>query len=493
MKMRPLVLSSMLVGILALFPAVADAHFTLVQPASWLATDNGGKGPPPCGEGVPSNAITKVQGGHPIPIKLIETVIHPGHYRVALSVNSRIELPVDPDVFADKDDQSISATIQTPKIPVIADGLFPHTTAPVNATWQTELLLPNINCARCTLQVIEFMAEHGPNTGGGYFYHQCADLEITADPSIGPPDEAWTPPVNVSVSPSRVGIKPGTTQQFLSSVTGTSNASVTWTANGGVITNNGVYTSPAVPGNYTVTATSASDPSKSASATVAVDALNEELYFAQFANGVQPGTSITSEITLIPLAAGNTATVTVEINDDAGNPLAVRSNGAVFPGRLDLIIPANGSAVLKLDAQGPIQTGSITVRSDVKLSGIIFFSGSVGFSSVPDSKRLKKFSVPVKFATGIATGIALMGLGQSPTTVRLELRSKQGNSVARANVSIGPKQHIAKFVDEFDWDLPIDFSDFSGHLLVTGSSELAATALLITSNGSAAVPVAEIP
>lgn len=342
-----------------------DAHFTLAQPASWLATDNGGKGPAPCGEGSPSNVVTKVQGGHSLPIRLVETVIHPGHYRIALSVNSRAELPVDPDVLADDNDQSVSGTIQNPpKIPVIADGLFPHSTAPFNATWQTNLLLPNINCARCTLQVIEFMAQHGPNAGGGYYYHQCADLEITADPAIGPPDSAWTPPVNVSIIPHRVSVKPGATQQFVSSVTGSGNTGVTWSASSGSITGSGVYTAPSVDGSYTVTATSISDPSKSGSVPVEVDTLNEELYFAQFANGVQSGSSITSEITLVPLEAGNTATVTIEINDDAGNPLS--------PGRLDLIIPANGSAILKVDGQGPIQTGSVKVRSDVKLSGVVF-------------------------------------------------------------------------------------------------------------------------
>ena len=71
-------------------------------------------------------------------IKLVETVIHPGHYRVALSVNSRTELPVDPNVVTDPTGLSVSAAIQNPvKIPVLADGLFVHTTALENATRQT--------------------------------------------------------------------------------------------------------------------------------------------------------------------------------------------------------------------------------------------------------------------------------------------------------------------------------------------------------------------
>jgi hypothetical protein len=46
--------------------------------------------------------------------------------------------------------------------------------------------------------VIEFMHPHGyngdagKNDGGGYFYHHCADLKITADPNL----PLFTPPVD---------------------------------------------------------------------------------------------------------------------------------------------------------------------------------------------------------------------------------------------------------------------------------------------------------
>src|ERR1035441_9871107 len=42
--------------------------------------------------------------------------------------------------------------------------------------------MPNINCEKCTLQVIEFMAAHGWNKDGGYTYHHFADLQICANP-----------------------------------------------------------------------------------------------------------------------------------------------------------------------------------------------------------------------------------------------------------------------------------------------------------------------
>jgi len=56
--------------------------------------------------------------------------------------------------------------------------------------WETDLELPNINCPKCTLQVVQFMADHAYNVPGGYSYHHCAAIEIAADPSK-PIDTRW--------------------------------------------------------------------------------------------------------------------------------------------------------------------------------------------------------------------------------------------------------------------------------------------------------------
>jgi hypothetical protein len=72
---------------------------------------------------------------------------------------------------------------------VLADGLWQHTSRSTEP-FETDVQLPNINCPTCTLQIVEFMAEHGYNKEGGYFYHHCAVLNITADPSK-PVDARW--------------------------------------------------------------------------------------------------------------------------------------------------------------------------------------------------------------------------------------------------------------------------------------------------------------
>jgi hypothetical protein len=179
------------------------AHFRLVEPASWLVEND--RGDPqksgPCGGsntdwGKPSYAVTKAVGGQKIHIKVQETVYHPGHYRVALAVNSPTELPPDPQITTKEGERgpmSVSAAIQNPPpIPVLADGLFVHSTRPTGAMdpFETDVQLPNINCRRCTLQIVQFMAEHAFNNPGGYTYHHCANLQITADGSK-PLDKGW--------------------------------------------------------------------------------------------------------------------------------------------------------------------------------------------------------------------------------------------------------------------------------------------------------------
>src|SRR5262245_20006744 len=181
-------------------PLAVQAHFKLLEPASWIVESE--RGDPqkaaPCGadpKAEMSNALGKATGGSKLHLKVLETIYHPGHYRVALSVNSRNELPPDPMTFertTEKGPRSVWATIQSPpQIPVIADGLFPHYSRPSNPqTYEADIQLPNISCPRCTLQVIQFMADHAYNQPGGYSYHHCADLQITAD-STKPIDEGW--------------------------------------------------------------------------------------------------------------------------------------------------------------------------------------------------------------------------------------------------------------------------------------------------------------
>ena len=222
MKKSARVLFALVMAAAIAAPAVVQAHFKLLEPATWIVESD--RGDPqkaaPCGavaaapaaapgaapaaapDMKPSGAITKVTGGSKLHLKVLETIYHPGHYRVALAINSRAELPVDPvtqERMTERGPQSVWASIQSPpQVPVIADGLFQHYTRPASPqTWETDIQLPNLTCAKCTLQVIQFMAEHGYNQPGGYSYHHCGDLAITADASK-PLDKGWPTPTGTA-------------------------------------------------------------------------------------------------------------------------------------------------------------------------------------------------------------------------------------------------------------------------------------------------------
>lgn len=166
---------------------VAAAHFSLESPPSWQAQDLSGspQKAAPCGEdpaGEPTGIVTTFQSGQTITITIDEKIFHPGHYRVALAQGDRSELPEDPPVEAG-DTPCGTTTIQDPPVfPVLADGVLLHD-APFDGPQTFEVTLPaDVTCDHCTLQVIEFMSNHGLNNPGGCFYHHCADIALQSDP-----------------------------------------------------------------------------------------------------------------------------------------------------------------------------------------------------------------------------------------------------------------------------------------------------------------------
>lgn len=178
--------------VVASLTPMAFAHFRLLEPASWLQESQLGdpQKAAPCGgtsadPGKPTDKITTVTGGEKLHLRIQETIFHPGFYRVALAVNSRDELPKDPEARTEpgpNGPKSVSGVIQYPPVPpILADGLFQHVSK-FDKEQEADIDIPNITCSKCTLQVIEFMASHGLNKDGDYTYHHCAVLQIRANP-----------------------------------------------------------------------------------------------------------------------------------------------------------------------------------------------------------------------------------------------------------------------------------------------------------------------
>lgn len=190
------------VGVIGLAaPVAAPAHFVLMEPKSWLVENQLGdpQKAGPCGgttanPGTPTGAITELTGGGTLHVHVKETIYHPGFYRIALAVLDRSELPPDPeDTTREGPRGPISVSgkwEQNPKPPVLLDGLWMHHERKPAQEWETDVKVPNINCDHCTVQIIQFMEEHGVNSDGRFTYHHCADVKITANPKL-PIDKAW--------------------------------------------------------------------------------------------------------------------------------------------------------------------------------------------------------------------------------------------------------------------------------------------------------------
>jgi hypothetical protein len=174
----------------------AEAHFVLDAPASSWSQDAYGdpEKAPPCGadgSGKATGLVTALHPGDTVTISITEAIFHPGHYRVALGLTGPQDLPAEPAITPKT--TCVDAAIEaTPSFPVLADGQLLHT-SPFDGGQAFQVKLPaNVTCAKCTLQVIEFMSAHPLNVPGGCFYHHCADISILPDDG-GAPHDAGSP------------------------------------------------------------------------------------------------------------------------------------------------------------------------------------------------------------------------------------------------------------------------------------------------------------
>jgi MYXO-CTERM domain-containing protein len=172
-----------LTSALLLLPAVAQAHFQLQSPASSMSQDVLGSPQKlgPCGDeggGTATGTVTPYHPGDTVTVMVNELIYHPGHYRIALSVNDRSELPAEPAVTPNSTPCGTAAIESPVTFPVLADDVFDHS-APFSTPQSIDIQLPtNVTCTKCTLQIIEFMSNHPLNNPGGCFYHHCADISI---------------------------------------------------------------------------------------------------------------------------------------------------------------------------------------------------------------------------------------------------------------------------------------------------------------------------
>lgn len=188
-------------GLSVLGTGTAEAHFMLVAPDAYSKQDADPYGSPqkapPCGLTDPvtpsqlTGLVTNYVAGQKITLTIDEKIPHPGWYRVAIA-KDQASLPAEPPVTAGSTACGSTTIDPNPQLPLLADGLFQHTSAFTSPQTAQIQLPPGFTCQNCVLQVIEWMSNHGLNNPGGCFYHHCATVNITAaagtDGGSGTPD-----------------------------------------------------------------------------------------------------------------------------------------------------------------------------------------------------------------------------------------------------------------------------------------------------------------
>ncbi len=218
--------------------------------------------------------------------------------------------------------------------------------------------------------------------------------------------------------------------------------------------------------------------------------------FAQFGDG----DGFFSEIVLTNSDPATEAQVALEFRDSDGVGLSLDLDGdrltlpgSSFQGGLMLTIPPAGTVALQTDASGELVQGSV-VASYVggSVSGVVVFGGSFGLAGLGASPLFTDgFSAPMETRSEplVNTGVAIANLQGEDRIHSFQLLDKAGVPLASAVLAIPAWGQRALFVDQFDWDAPVDFSNFEGTLYMQTGGLTAATAIQLRPGQFATLPV----
>lgn len=164
----------LLVASIVMAPAVGHAHALLLNPPPRSPNDS--LKAASCGTPSLANSpVTQLVAGQQLEVEWMETIDHPGHYRIAFSTT--------PDAASPGFDQNVLKDD-------IADVGAP-------ATYKQMITVPSTPCENCAIQLIQCMTANVTTAAcAGNSYYYCANVRIVAadgtvpdaGPATGTPD-----------------------------------------------------------------------------------------------------------------------------------------------------------------------------------------------------------------------------------------------------------------------------------------------------------------
>jgi hypothetical protein len=176
--MKALVRTTTVLGALGVTFAtsLASAHVRLVSPTPRYATPTGmdtgaNIKAGPCGRMNDSRTtdmsrVTEFEPGETIMVSFTETIDHPGHFRIAFDDDGQ-------DALTTPLMRSQVQTGPTFTLPVLVDNIADKQ----GGSYTQMVTLPNVECERCTLQLIQVMTT-GASWMADDIYYTCADIVL---------------------------------------------------------------------------------------------------------------------------------------------------------------------------------------------------------------------------------------------------------------------------------------------------------------------------
>ncbi len=278
----------------------------------------------------------------------------------------------------------------------------------------------------------------GSISGGGLFTATLAGTYTVTATSVADPSKSASTTVGVrsvvtgvTLTPSTTNLKAGEAIMVTAQVLGLGGPAtgVTWTATGGTVAGNGLYTAPLVGGQYTLTARSIQDPTKMASMTVMVSPV--------VVSALTPGGAVVDAGSSIQFSA------TAEGAADPSVRWSVSGGGSISASGLFSATTAGSYAVTATSQANPGQSASTSVTVKSVVSGMTLTAPktalsagetirlSAGVSEVGGGDTTVTWAATAGSIASGGDGTYVAPVPATPLTVQVTATSVQNPAVVR--------------------------------------------------------------
>lgn len=205
---------------------------------------------------------------------------------------------------------------------------------------------------------------------------------------------------------------------------------------------------------------------------VARTAGKNQIYLSHVANGIYSGGRFRTTFLLFNMSLSSAAAGALTLTQDNGSPLQVTITGQGTSSTFPFNLAPRAAVFLETDGLGTLAGGAASIISSGPIGACAIFTilDSQGRftteAGVGDSPLMTELTLPVDIGGGLDTGVAFFNPGLSAINLAFTLFGEGGVSVGTAQLSLGPRNHVARFVSE----LFAGQSNFRGSMAVSSAA-----------------------